>query len=50
LAGQVAFSVAADSWGLFGLPKRRPDRRDIVALGLVVTGAALIILFGRGAA
>ncbi|MBY3049922.1 MULTISPECIES: DMT family transporter [Rhizobium] len=50
LAGQVAFSVAADSWGLFGLPKRRPDTRDIVALGLVVTGAALIILFGRGAA
>jgi transporter family-2 protein len=50
LAGQVAFSVAADSWGLFGLPKRRPDMRDIVALGLVVTGGALIILFGRGAA
>ncbi|WP_017968426.1 DMT family transporter [Rhizobium leguminosarum] len=50
LAGQVAFSVAADNWGLFGLPKRRPDRRDIVALGLVVMGAALIILLGRGAA
>ncbi|WP_414815144.1 DMT family transporter [Rhizobium sp. IY2] len=50
LAGQVAFSVAADSWGLFGLPKRRPDMRDIVALGLVVTGGALIILFGRGGA
>ncbi|MBB2684673.1 DMT family transporter [Rhizobium sp. H4] len=50
LAGQVVFSVAADSWGLFGLPKRHPDRRDIAALGLVVAGAALIILFGRGAA
>ncbi|MBX4996903.1 DMT family transporter [Rhizobium lentis] len=50
LAGQVVFSVAADSWGLFGLPMRRPDRRDIAALGLVVAGAALIILFGRGAA
>lgn len=50
LAGQVAFSVAADSWGLFGLQKRRPDTRDVAALGLVVTGAALIILFGRGAA
>ncbi|MGO7685458.1 DMT family transporter [Rhizobium ruizarguesonis] len=50
LAGQVAFSVAADSWGLFGLPKRHPDTQDIVALGLVVMGAALIILFGRGAA
>ncbi|ANM14234.1 MULTISPECIES: DMT family transporter [unclassified Rhizobium] len=50
LAGQVAFSLAADSWGLFGLPKRRPDIRDIAALGLVVTGGALIILFGRGGA
>ncbi|MDF0662926.1 MULTISPECIES: DMT family transporter [unclassified Rhizobium] len=50
LAGQVAFSLAADNWGLFGLPKRRPDVRDIVALGLVVTGGALIILFGRGGA
>ncbi|ARM91853.1 hypothetical protein RHEC894_PD00348 (plasmid) [Rhizobium sp. CIAT894] len=50
LAGQVAFSLAADSWGLFGLPKRRPDLQDIVALGLVVTGGALIILFGRGGA
>ncbi|MFS2174376.1 DMT family transporter [Rhizobium pisi] len=50
LAGQVAFSVAADSWGLFGLQKRRPDPRDVAALGLVITGAALIILFGRGAA
>ncbi|EJB01449.1 hypothetical protein Rleg9DRAFT_0181 [Rhizobium leguminosarum bv. trifolii WSM597] len=50
LAGQVAFSLAADNWGLFGLPKRRPDMRDIAALGLVVTGGALIILFGRGGA
>ncbi|MBB3914435.1 DMT family transporter [Rhizobium fabae] len=50
LAGQVAFSVAADSWGLFGLQKRHPDTRDVAALGLVVTGAALIILFGRGVA
>ncbi|TLX08415.1 DMT family transporter [Rhizobium sp. MHM7A] len=50
LAGQVVFSAAADSWGLFGLPKRRLVTRDVAALGLVVTGAALIILFGRGAA
>ncbi|PDT32799.1 MULTISPECIES: DMT family transporter [unclassified Rhizobium] len=50
LAGQVVFSLAADSWGLFGMQKRHPDRRDIVALGLVVAGAVLIILFGRGAA
>lgn len=50
LAGQVVFSVAADSWGLFGIRKRHPDARDITALGLVVAGAVLIILFGRGAA
>ncbi|OWO95854.1 hypothetical protein B5E41_07445 [Rhizobium esperanzae] len=50
LAGQVVFSLAADSWGLFGLQKRHPDTCDMVALGLVVAGAALIILFGRGAA
>ncbi|MBA8880068.1 DMT family transporter [Phyllobacterium myrsinacearum] len=48
LAGQVVFSVAADRWGLFGLPKRRPDVRDMAALGLVISGSALIILFGRG--
>ncbi|MBU1304695.1 MAG: DMT family transporter [Alphaproteobacteria bacterium] len=50
LAGQVVFSLSADHWGLFGLPKRRPGARDLAALGLIVAGSALIILFGRAAA
>ena len=49
LAGQVVFSLAADRWGLFGLPRRRPTPRDWAALGLIVAGSALIILFGRAA-
>ena len=50
LAGQVLFSLAADRWGLFGLPKRRPDLRDLAALGLIVGGSCIIIVFGRVAA
>ncbi len=48
LAGQVMFSLAADRWGLFGLPSRRPDMRDLMALALILAGSTLIILFGRG--
>lgn len=48
LAGQVVFGLAADRWGLFGLAVRRPTLQDVVALGLILTGSALIILFGRG--
>lgn len=50
LAGQVVFSLAADRWGLFGLPKRIPGPRDLAALALIVAGSTLIILFGMGAA
>jgi len=50
LAGQVVFSLAADRWGLFGLPKRRPEWRDGAALGLIVIGSGLIIGFGMGGA
>lgn len=50
LAGQVVFSLAADRWGLFGLPKRIPGPRDLAALALIVGGSTLIILFGMGAA
>jgi bacterial/archaeal transporter family-2 protein len=49
LAGQVVFSLAADRWGLFGLPKRRPGARDLLALALILAGSAIIILFGMGA-
>lgn len=49
LGGQVIFSLLADVWGLFGLPKRRPDSRDLTAIALILTGSALIILVGRAA-
>ena len=48
LAGQVVFSLAADQWGFFGLPKRRLGLRDAGAVALIVCGSLLIILFGVG--
>lgn len=50
LAGQVIFSLAADFWGLFGLPRRRLDLRDAGAVTLIAAGSLLIILFGLGSA
>jgi transporter family-2 protein len=50
LAGQVVFSLAADRWGLFEMPVRRPDARDLAALALIVAGSVLIILVGMAAA
>lgn len=47
LLGQVAFGLAADRWGLFGLPRRRPTVRDIAALALILAGSALIIFADR---
>lgn len=49
LGGQVIFSLLADLFGLFGLPKRRPDARDMAAVALILCGSALIILVGRTA-
>ncbi|NTE86790.1 DMT family transporter [Agrobacterium rubi] len=49
LGGQVIFSLLADLWGLFGLPKRRPDVTDLCAVALILGGSALIILVGRSA-
>lgn len=49
LGGQVIFSLLADLWGMFGLPKRRPDMRDLCAVALILGGSALIILVGRAA-
>lgn len=46
LAGQVIFSLAADHWGLFGLPKRKLQLRDGAAILLILAGSALIILVG----
>jgi transporter family-2 protein len=50
LAGQVALSLAADFWGLLGLPRRRLDLRDAGAVILIAAGSLLIILFGLGGA
>lgn len=50
LAGQVLLSLAADFWGLLGLPKRRLDWRDAGAVTLIAAGSLLIILFGVGSA
>jgi transporter family-2 protein len=49
LAGQVAFSLAADRWGLFGLPRRRPTPRDLAAIALI-TGGSVAIIFSGGTA
>lgn len=49
LAGQVVFSLAADTWGFFGLPRRRLDLRDLAVILLIGAGSLLIILFGLGA-
>ncbi|WP_196257798.1 DMT family transporter [Pelagibacterium limicola] len=48
LAGQVVFSLAADRWGLLGMPVRIPLLRDFAALALIAAGS-VIIIFGRGA-
>lgn len=47
LAGQMAFSLAADRWGLFEMPKRIPTLRDFGALALIL-GGSILIIFGNG--
>ena len=49
LAGQMIFSLFADMRGLFGLPKRMPGARDLLALALIIAGSLIIIFLGRGA-
>jgi transporter family-2 protein len=50
LSGQMLFSLAADRWGFFGLPRRRPAWRDLGPVVLIISGSAIIILFGTGRA
>jgi transporter family-2 protein len=45
LAGQTALGLAADTWGWFGLPRRRLDRRDAATAGLILSGC-LLVIFG----
>ncbi|TPW32602.1 EamA-like transporter family protein [Martelella alba] len=46
LAGQVIFSLAADRWGLFGLPARKLDLRDFLTVALILGGSVAVILAG----
>lgn len=47
LAGQIMFGLAADQWGLFGLPKHKLEPRGMVSLLLIACGSLIIIFFGR---
>lgn len=49
LAGQMAFSLAGDYWGFFGLARRRLGLRELLAAALITAGCAILIVFGRGA-
>jgi transporter family-2 protein len=48
LSTQMLFSLAADRWGLFGLPRQRLAWRDLLPVLLIVTGSAIIIFAGTG--
>lgn len=48
LLGQAAFALAADRWGLLGLPRRRATSRALASLALILGGSAILI-FGAPA-
>lgn len=48
LVGQAAFGLAADRWGLLGLPRRKATAREVLALLLILGGSAILI-FGAPA-
>ena len=43
LVGQAAFGLAADRWGLLGLPRRRATGRGLLSLALILGGSAILI-------
>ncbi|HWK64575.1 MAG TPA: DMT family transporter [Rhizobiaceae bacterium] len=45
LAGQVAFGMAADQFGLFGVMRRKLGGRDLLVV-LAVLAGSLLLLFG----
>lgn len=47
LAGQMVFGLGADVLGLFGLPKRRLNRRELISFAMICAGSLIIIYFGR---
>ena len=46
LAGQMVFSLFADTRGLFGLPQRTPEPRDYISLAFIIAGSLILIFFG----
>ncbi|MBE3640567.1 DMT family transporter [Mangrovicoccus algicola] len=47
LAGQVVLALVFDLTGAMGLVRRRPAGSEILAIGLICAGAALVILARR---
>lgn len=43
LVGQAAFGLAADRWGLLGMPRRRATLRGLLSLLLILGGSAILI-------
>ncbi len=48
LVGQAAFGLAADRWGLLGMPRRKATFRGLLSLILILGGSAILI-FGAPA-
>lgn len=48
LVGQAAFGIAADRWGLLGMPRRKATLRGLLSLFLILGGSAILI-FGTPA-
>lgn len=46
LAGQTVFGLVSDRFAWFGMPRRDPDRRDALTIGLILAGCGLIIFGG----
>lgn len=44
LVGQAAFGLAADRWGLLGLPRRRATARGLLSLALILGGSLVLVL------
>jgi transporter family-2 protein len=43
LVGQAAFGLAADRWGLLGMPRRKTTLRGLLSLALILGGSAILI-------
>ena len=48
LLGQAGFGLAADRWGLLGLPRRRATARSLLSLALILGGSAILIFGAPG--